>query len=68
MSQIHTRAALENMLWQSLNSDETRVSLGHFSTWLLHRAHRPDEYGQEHADAAQAAWRLLVQYKQENGI
>lgn len=67
MSQIHTRAALENRLWQSIGN-EKRLTLGDFSTWLLHRAHRPDEFGQDTADAAAAAWRLLVEYKQEHGV
>lgn len=67
MTTKHTRQALENILFESLENSN-RLSVDNFASWLLHRAHRPDEYGEDKANACATAWHLLIQYKQENGI
>lgn len=55
MTTKHTRQALEGILFQSLENSN-RVSVDDFAAWLLHRAHRPDEYGEDKANACATAW------------
>lgn len=67
MTTKHSRNHLEGLLFKTLETP-ARVSIDDLGCWLLHRAHRPEEYGQDKADAAASAWHLLIQYKQEHGI
>lgn len=67
MNTTNSLQAAQDSLFQHLG-DAERASVHDFACWLLHRAHRPDEYGQDKADACASAWHLLIQYKQEKGI
>lgn len=67
MTTKYTAQALETMLFDTWEKSK-KVGIEDFGSWLLHRAYRPDEFGQEMASNCITAWDLFREFKRENGI